>query len=883
LGGAAVAIKVFKLELAAEELRREGDSDEQAAARAIRSFMYEVSLHSKLQHPNVARCVGIVSDNPLLVQMVLQLYEGGDLSKLVRLRRGVDETKNDTGYDNDASSVVIKGNYDNGGGYEVKELDDSYDNGGESEAKELDGNYDNGEEYEAPDGKSYGGYEAPERHAATSHVECPELGPLLGPLPSWETRFLLVLDVAHGLVRLHTRGVVHRDLKTENVLIGKDGRAVIGDLGCAQADLLLEEHESDIVDSNAKDYVNAAAPEEFGSSSTRMSDVYSFGTLMFELLALRRPYIIFGKDYNKIKRAISSGKQERIPDDPECPAAYKELLSACWSLTPQDRPAIATVLAKLQGMGPAFNVPWQRILVPALEEQLEPSREELERYVPPMAGEEEEGASQCSVQEALERFLCDPSRTVLALFGLGGLGKSLSIKQLCVNLVQQTREGREVYFPILLRPGLTAWTHEKLQGSIETALRALGMTHSDAIAQLANTRFLFVLDGYDELAGTSTRNLPGVLELNRWPNAKLVVTSRPDAVSAAERVARFGVKGQLAQMHLSRFAGSQVTEYLKRRLKWGDEQMVEFQRLTNTSGLLSVLENPFVLSMYAASYDSQKSLPSPVKRHHVYAAFVKHWVDRFEGAPVPRAELDCDLHSSLESWFKRVAVKMAQTGRLVCDPADVSQYPWSDWDAVINKHVDEQFAKGRDGVRSLLSGSQYHGVLKDRLAEALLSCPLKTGDQLSFGHKSIFEYYLARAVVDFIQDALSSVSVPPGVVRADLGALQFLEEMASPELLARCEQTVATSQHSGAVAATALAGLNHGMEYRSWRGAQLAHADLTHASLAHTDLTGANLHRAKLAECNFDGAIMNEADLSQVVPIDLPAARSCSAFGVAYF
>ena len=66
------------------------------------------------------------------------------------------------------------------------------------------------------------------------------------------------------------------------------------------------------------------------------------------------------------------------------------------------------------------------------------------------------------------------------------------------------------------------------------------------------------------------RNLPSVLELDRWPNSKLVVTSRPDAVPADDRVARFGVNGQLAQIFLSRFAGSQVTEYLKRRLKWGD-------------------------------------------------------------------------------------------------------------------------------------------------------------------------------------------------------------------------------------------------------------------------------------------------------------------------
>ena len=52
-----------------------------------------------------------------------------------------------------------------------------------------------------------------------------------------------MLEISAGLAHLHGQGILHRDLKTENVLIDAHGRAKLADLGLAQVDVLLEKKE----------------------------------------------------------------------------------------------------------------------------------------------------------------------------------------------------------------------------------------------------------------------------------------------------------------------------------------------------------------------------------------------------------------------------------------------------------------------------------------------------------------------------------------------------------------------------------------------------------------------------------------------------------------
>ena len=101
----------------------------------------------------------------------------------------------------------------------------------------------------------------------------------------------IFLDVAEGLIYLHKHNppIVHRDLKTENVLLTKDKRAKIADLGLAK----YFSTEEDMLASANCGSPPYAAPETFSIKhqvvySVKI-DIFSFGIMLMEVINSRRP------------------------------------------------------------------------------------------------------------------------------------------------------------------------------------------------------------------------------------------------------------------------------------------------------------------------------------------------------------------------------------------------------------------------------------------------------------------------------------------------------------------------------------------------------------------------------------------------------------------
>ncbi|XP_020591250.1 calcium/calmodulin-regulated receptor-like kinase 1 isoform X2 [Phalaenopsis equestris] len=103
---------------------------------------------------------------------------------------------------------------------------------------------------------------------------------------SWDLRINIALDVARGLEYLHDGAipsVVHRDIKSSNILLDRTMRARVADFGLSR---------EEIVSRNApiRGTYGYLDPEYVSSKSfTKKSDVYSFGVLLFELIAGRTP------------------------------------------------------------------------------------------------------------------------------------------------------------------------------------------------------------------------------------------------------------------------------------------------------------------------------------------------------------------------------------------------------------------------------------------------------------------------------------------------------------------------------------------------------------------------------------------------------------------
>ncbi len=96
--------------------------------------------------------------------------------------------------------------------------------------------------------------------------------------------------VCAGLQILHQRGIVHRDVKPENVMIARDGRVVLIDLNAARIDAPAEK------DTVVMGTVGYASPEQLGiASSDARTDVYAAGVLLNVMLTGKHPLEVFAR------------------------------------------------------------------------------------------------------------------------------------------------------------------------------------------------------------------------------------------------------------------------------------------------------------------------------------------------------------------------------------------------------------------------------------------------------------------------------------------------------------------------------------------------------------------------------------------------------------
>ncbi len=138
---------------------------------------------------------------------------------------------------------------------------------------------------------------------------------------SWRQCVDLLTGVADGLAAAHAAGVLHRDVKPGNILIGANGYAKIADFGLAK---LVDPGRVDFSRSRqpSKDTragvvlgtVAYMSPEQAsGQQLDARSDAFSFGIVLYELLAGRAPFA--GANELEVLKAVAHAAPAPLPDD----------------------------------------------------------------------------------------------------------------------------------------------------------------------------------------------------------------------------------------------------------------------------------------------------------------------------------------------------------------------------------------------------------------------------------------------------------------------------------------------------------------------------------------------------------------------------------------
>lgn len=153
-------------------------------------------------------------------------------------------------------------------------------------------------------------------------------------------------QIASGLTYLHRRNVMHRDLKSPNVLVMHGCVLKLTDFGLART------RSSTFIRTRAIGTVTHMAPETFDGKFSQKSDVFAFAMTCYEILSLEWPY---GKDTppSSVMGQIIKGTR------PNLDTVYKSMnrvLTVCWAPEPNARPTMVEAereLSRLMGLCPA--------------------------------------------------------------------------------------------------------------------------------------------------------------------------------------------------------------------------------------------------------------------------------------------------------------------------------------------------------------------------------------------------------------------------------------------------------------------------------------------------------------------------------------------------
>ncbi|UCC81794.1 MAG: serine/threonine protein kinase [Gemmatimonadota bacterium] len=197
-----------------------------------------------------------------------------------------------------------------------------------------------------------------------------------GPLPVGDARNAII-QVASALAAAHQKGIVHRDVRPENVLYEADsGRALLTDFGIVAILASAESGQAARLTRTGELVGDPAhmSPEQLsGHDITEFSDVYALGLLGYELVTGRGPYDT--KSRREVITAHMQGEPRRLSElRGDVESDLEDVLMRCLAKEPEHRPRAADVARRLTAPGevtpmPPLKVPAEEGVMASIKER----------------------------------------------------------------------------------------------------------------------------------------------------------------------------------------------------------------------------------------------------------------------------------------------------------------------------------------------------------------------------------------------------------------------------------------------------------------------------------------------------------------------------------
>ena len=182
-----------------------------------------------------------------------------------------------------------------------------------------------------------------------------------GPLP-WKEALKIALEICEGLRIIHENGIIHRDLKSGNIMVCEQSgstRIVLLDFGLArdfQAETVVPGSQRPVTRRTVPHAIVGTpeymAPEQFeGDELSPATDIYALGIILYELVTGLHPYAAD----TPVAAAIRRARQPRPPSflQPKIPKQCDRIVQKCLEYDPQNRYQSAKEVAKALRAGPA--------------------------------------------------------------------------------------------------------------------------------------------------------------------------------------------------------------------------------------------------------------------------------------------------------------------------------------------------------------------------------------------------------------------------------------------------------------------------------------------------------------------------------------------------